>query len=215
MSRQRVLWAVRHALREDCHQKEWTRFTKFMVDPDLSDLGIEMALRLGRRIRGEPVDHLVSSPLLRAVHTAHFCAGPLKKKIKVEYGFEEVLDDRFFPQGVPVLPTLQERLQRFPHLDLTYESRTIPAVMENQESDEETSPFLSRVHEALDKTLQLLEGNIMIVTHYAVVNAMAMLLMGRYMEQFIELTSITKFIHEDGIWRAELMADASHLDGLV
>lgn len=212
MTAQRIIWAIRHGLREDCHQKDWTRFTKFMVDPDLSDLGIEMALRLGRRIRQEPADHLVASPMLRTLHTAHFCAGPLKKKIKVEYGFHEVLDDRWFPQGVPVLPTLKERFERFPHLDFSYESCVIPTVMEN---DDNPDGCLNRVHQALEGILEKLDGNIMIITHYAIVNAIAMLLMGRYLDEFVELTSITKFVHEDGIWRAELAADASHLDGLI
>lgn len=210
MTTPKTVWVIRHALREDMHPVQWCDAVKHMVDPDLQPLGLEMSRRLADRLAGESIDHLISSPFMRTLRTAGFLASKLQRQIKVEYGFHEMLDPKWFPEGVPVLPDLRERAKVFPAIDLSYASRVRPAGMEPP-----GDPACGiRVGKAIEAVLAQLPGSLAIVTHYAVCNGLHHWMTGDYVSGFIELTSISKYVQLDGRWTVAHVADASHLQGM-
>jgi probable phosphoglycerate mutase len=59
------------------------------VDPELTKVGYEQAVRLGAWLRGERVDHVVSSPLRRAVETAQPVAAAHGLEVEILDGLQE------------------------------------------------------------------------------------------------------------------------------
>jgi broad specificity phosphatase PhoE len=209
---EKTVWVLRHGLREDCHHIKWCDKTAHMVDPDLQPLGVEMAKAVAERLAGEKIDHILSSPFIRTIHTAAYIARKHKLPIKVEYGFHELIDAGSFPDGIPRLPLPEAHALRFPEIDLSYESRVYPLYQEVNGVD---GVFHQRVGAALDAVIATLPGNILIMTHYAVSNCIKRHITGSLMDGFIELTSIFKYVMRNGTWQADMLADASHIAPLA
>lgn len=205
----KTVWVLRHGLREDCHPVKWCDHTKHMVDPDLQPLGVDMAKAVADRLAGEKIDHILSSPFVRTIHTAAYIARKLRQSIKVEYGFHELIDTGSFPDGIPRLPLPSERAARFPEIDTTYQSLAYPFYEELLGGPNDY--FGRRVGGAFDRAVSTLDGNILIMTHYAVSNRIKAHVTGSLMDGYIELTSIFKYVWRNGTWQADNLADASHI----
>ncbi|MFS8584445.1 MAG: histidine phosphatase family protein [Acidimicrobiia bacterium] len=115
-------------------------------------------------LAGEPIDHLVSSPLARAVQTAE----PLARRL----GRDPVLDERFGELRVGPWQgyTEDEIAERWPEEWRVW--RTAPHTLE-MEGRETLKQLNARVAEALDELFDsLAEGRVAVVfTHDAVVRA--------------------------------------------
>ena len=118
----RTVWIVRHGDRRDFVDPTWARRAARPEDPPLARSGIVQARAVARRLRGERVAHLFSSPFLRTVETAHHVAAALDLRIKVEPGLSEWLSVAWFPQP-PKLLSLDELGERFPCIDRAYAPR--------------------------------------------------------------------------------------------
>ncbi|CAN7271711.1 histidine phosphatase family protein [Variovorax sp. LjRoot130] len=72
-------------------ETDWNRELRFQghVDVPLNDLGHEQARRLGLRLAGEPVQHLISSDLMRAQQTAAPAARQLELEILTSAALRE------------------------------------------------------------------------------------------------------------------------------
>lgn len=72
-------------------ETDWNRELRFQghIDVPLNDLGHEQARRLGLRLVGEPVRHLLSSDLMRAQQTAAPAAQQLGLEIVTSAGLRE------------------------------------------------------------------------------------------------------------------------------
>lgn len=210
----RTIWIVRHGLREDSHPVEWFKPVGHMEDPDLADVGKIMAIRAAIRLsrEQEPIHHLISSPFARTLRTSQYCATKLGMKIKVDYAVHEQLDPNGFTKIPPNLPSLQERLMEFPQIDMTYESVMYPSKPEP--SGDPDGQIMKRCATAIQALLEKNEGNMVIVTHYAVCNVLTHFLGGAFSDRYIEMSSITKFKWNGTAWEFLMKACAEHINGL-
>jgi len=210
--RERTVWVVRHGLREDSHETDWFRTVGHMEDPDLAPIGREMATRVAGRLANERVDHIVSSPFLRCLRTADAFARQLNRPIKIDWGFHEQCDPKWFTEGLPELPSPAERARLFPEIDRMYVSSPGPQAMEPPDDPE--LRIVRRVAQAMETVLARLPGNLLIVTHYAVCNCLQKYFMGEFMEGYIEMSSLSQYVQGATGWTRLLKCDASHVTGL-
>lgn len=210
----RKVWLVRHALREDNNPNDWSKTLGHMEDPDLQPIGISMAKRLASRLSTQPVDHILVSPFLRTLRTGHYLSQALQLPMKVEYGFHEQLAPNWFPKGPPTLPSLEERQKEFPSVDCSYHSEARrPLKMESP--DDPNNPLLGRVDTAIKQVLELLPGNLVIISHYAICNVLTLSLTGSLAAGYIDLTSVTALTYHGGRWENPHGADCSHIHDIL
>ena len=203
----RTIFLARHGERQDADPK-WRETAENPLDPDLSAMGIEQARRLARRIAGESIDHLICSPFLRTLHTAHHCAMATGLGIHVENGVAEQREPSWLPSGeYPPFPSLKERAAVFPMIDKGYKSMFTPA-----EPEPEGHPRIcERAAHIIGLLTDRFPGNLLIVTHYAIVNTITLALAGTLINGYIEVSSLTKIEGDSERWRLALSADTAHL----
>ncbi|BFU25986.1 phosphoglycerate mutase family protein, putative [Entamoeba histolytica HM-1:IMSS-B] len=85
------LFIVRHAVRHDYIDLKWVPTAQYPHDPPLHIDGIKQAEEVGRRMRHEKIDVIVSSPYLRATGTAREIAKYNNMKYGIEPGASEFL----------------------------------------------------------------------------------------------------------------------------
>ena len=75
-------------------ETDWNRELRFQghIDVPLNDIGHEQARRLGLRLAGEPVQHLISSDLMRAQQTA----APAARQLDLEVITSAALREQHF-----------------------------------------------------------------------------------------------------------------------
>jgi 2,3-bisphosphoglycerate-dependent phosphoglycerate mutase len=75
-------------------ETDWNRELRFQghIDVPLNDIGHEQARRLGLRLAGEPVQHLISSDLMRAQQTA----APAAQQLELEVITSAALREQHF-----------------------------------------------------------------------------------------------------------------------
>jgi 2,3-bisphosphoglycerate-dependent phosphoglycerate mutase len=75
-------------------ETDWNRELRFQghIDVPLNDIGHEQARRLGLRLAGEPVQHLISSDLMRAQQTA----APVARQLDLEVITSAALREQHF-----------------------------------------------------------------------------------------------------------------------
>ena len=111
------IWIVRHGNREDFQNPGWARTAERPYDPALSADGERQAQEVGRSLRSEPVDCILTSPFLRTIQTASHIADALDLPVCLEPGIGEILPDI---QGMPALLSREEQARQFPRIDWSY-----------------------------------------------------------------------------------------------
>ena len=148
-------------------ETEWNRNNRTMgrLDAPLTAKGITDAIRGAKKIRGQHIfDHIVSSPLGRALETATIFA----KEFDVD-------DIQVIPElaerdlGVLQGLTKKQSIQQFPHYYDTNEK----FIHSSEIKDGETlGDFLDRVKVATNKLVTLSQNkSVLVVTHDGVLNA--------------------------------------------
>jgi len=156
----RTIWIVRHMHRQDTGNPHWRTQATYPDDPDLSPQGHEQAQRLGQFFENHPLDHIFSSPFLRAISTAWPVAQRQQLPIKLENGLGEFLNIETFPTP----PQRHDRTtiaQRFPLIDPDYQSRLTPVF------PEEDLAAIARASQVAAQLVQEFPGNILMVGHGA------------------------------------------------
>ncbi len=90
-------------------ETDWNRELCFQghVDVPLNDLGHEQARRLGLRLAGETVQHLVCSDLLRTRQTAQPAVAQLAAQLQPAFHIDDVLDANLREQSFGVVDGLR------------------------------------------------------------------------------------------------------------
>lgn len=138
------------------------------VDPELTRRGFEQAQRLGAWLAGEPVHHVVSSPMRRARETAHTVAKAHDLEIEVIDGLREwdANADHYIPME-ELRETKNDRWQ---------------AMVEGRWEDyggENPERFRDRVVPALDGVIAAHPGEtVVVVCHGGVINVYLAALLG-------------------------------------
>jgi probable phosphoglycerate mutase len=145
-------------------ETDWNRELRFQghIDVPLNDLGHEQARRLGLRLAGEPVQHIISSDLMRAQQTAAPAA--------LQLGLEPVTSVALREQNFGVVEGLRaDEIQRLhPRAwEDWLQFREDHAMPEG----ETTREFHARVIEALGRVATTHDGaRVLVVTHGGVLD---------------------------------------------
>jgi broad specificity phosphatase PhoE len=198
----RMIWITRHGNRQDDDQ-QWRRTAERPDDPDLSAAGIRQARELARPLAGLPIDHLFSSPYLRTMHTAHFCALAINLPINIEDGIGEWLDPAKF-SAMPRLLPRRELARRF-RVNERYQPIHRPVYPEGPEM------LYSRCRLVINKILAATSGNLLLVGHSASCKAVIFSLLGRQLPLEIPVCSLTQLEQKQDSWHLRLTADISFL----
>jgi broad specificity phosphatase PhoE len=199
---ERTVWVCRHGIRIDQVDPTWRR--RNGQDPYLAAEGIRQARKTGKRLRKEGIEHIFSSPFLRAVETAHYIAEALDLPIRIEDGLCEWLNPRWFAQ-MPDVARPEDMARRFPRVDPAYESVVLPHYPETAEE-----AFARAGHTAC-RLAETYRGDLLLVGHGHSVVGMSWGLLDDRPDIHAELCALIKIGRYDGAWRLELNGDTSHL----
>ncbi|MEN9213816.1 MAG: histidine phosphatase family protein [Gloeomargarita sp. DG02_4_bins_56] len=156
----RTVWIVRHGHREDTDNPHWRMQAAYPDDPDLSPQGHEQAQKLGEFFAAHPLDHIFTSPFLRAISTAWPVAQRQNLAIKLEAGLGEFLNIETFPTP-PRLHDRRDLYRRFPQIDQDYQSRLIPTFPEADLA------AIARAGQVAAQLVAEFPGNLLLVGHGA------------------------------------------------
>ncbi len=162
---QRRIYLIRHG------ETEFNRLGVFRgrYDVDLNENGRLQAKEIARALSGENLEFIVTSPLKRALETAQAIASELGIEYRVEEGFNNINLGSW--QGVPK-EKIKREYPRLWHLWTTNpEKLLIPG-------GETLSQVRRRSLRALNSLLKRTKGNFGIVTHRAVIKALAAGMLG-------------------------------------
>ncbi|MCL5279716.1 MAG: histidine phosphatase family protein [Planctomycetes bacterium] len=208
MMSERTIFIARHGSREDFEDPQWAQRAEYPHDPDLTAAGIREAQQLAQRVAREPIAYLYSSPYLRAVHTAYWCAEALGLSIRIEAGFGEWRNAEWFAY-LPRTHALRELKERFPTVDDHYRSLVEPGFPESK------SESIRRFGWTIDETLRRTVGNLLIVGHGATVEGIGMTLLHGNFNPSADPASLCRLDLEGGSWRQRFLNDTSHLDANI
>lgn len=201
----RIIYLCRHGQRLDDVHKNWYTKDDNRHDPPLSEQGQLQASLLGMRLIGEPIDHIIVSPYLRAVQTADAIARQLKMDYVLERGVGEWLA-KDLARGKPEIPTPELRYDEFPRVLANYESLIVP------EYPETVANVLGRMKDIVYKLMDTHDGNLLIVGHGRTVTGISVGLTGQQEKNFsYGHACITKLVFDGKKWQVELNGDTSHL----
>ena len=204
---EQTVWLVRHGAREDVANPTWRQTAARPYDPPLSDQGHADARRLARRLVGERIDAIYTSPFLRAVQTAAAVAAAVDAPIRLEPGLGEWLRKDWF-DGVPVLMPAVDTGFACDHMDWTYRS---PWTMSWPEQWEDV---MVRIDETMRRLLAA-GDSFVLVGHGATVIGSAAVIMGGEAPHDPPpppTTSLSRFDRRADRWRAAFEADTAHLE---
>lgn len=172
-------------------------------DPDLSQDGIQQSRELAQRLQPEPIEHLFSSPYLRTMHTAAFCARQKGLAIRMEDGIGEWLDPAKFSEP-PRLLSRSELARRFP-VQEDHQAIYKPVFPESAET------LLIRCRLVINQILASTSGNLLLVGHGASCKALVFALLRETFRLHMPLCSLTELVKQNGSWRLRMNGDTSFL----
>ncbi len=170
--KKRVIWIMRHGIRQDNIDPHWRKTAKRADDPPLAQEGRLQAIETGKFLSNQDVQLIYSSPFLRCIHTAGLIANIIKVPIRIEYGLCEALLTKWFSK-MPDLSSIIELKKEIEWIDETYKSVVIPSFPENGEKD-----TWERCARTMQKILTDTTGNVLLVGHGASVAGMIKALTG-------------------------------------
>ncbi|MEC4891438.1 MAG: histidine phosphatase family protein [Oscillatoria sp. PMC 1051.18] len=199
-----TVWIARHGNRLDFVNPEWFNTAQRPYDPPLSEDGVIQAKELGQRLKNENISHIFSSPFLRTVQTAYQVAEALDLPIKLEAGLSEWLNPEWMSAMPEKLP-LEILAQKYPRIDLSYNSRLIPEYPESNET------VMERTAITVKKLVAEFAEDILLVGHGASVLGTATGLVGGSPTVNASLCCLVKIVRQRKGWKMELNGDTAHL----
>lgn len=200
---ERHLYFVRHGMRVDFENPAWRETADNPHDTPLSPTGLRQARDIARALRGEGIDHVFSSPFLRAVETAHPLAAELGLPLRIETGLSEWLNPAWF-KSPPRWMSVAEAATRFPQVDTGY----VAAVQPDFPEPSETEHVFARVGRTLNVLLERYpEGNAVFFAHGASLAQGIAGLIGGLEGIDLRTAAITRVVISEG--QARLVASGS------
>lgn len=199
---EQIVWICRHGNRIDFVDPSWRG--RNGDDPHLSPDGVVQAQETGRRLKGEGIRYIFSSPFLRTVETAHYIAEEIEVPICIEQGASEWLNPEWFSTA-PALMSPQDLAQRFPRVDPSYTSVIVPHFPETD------AQALARERKAIRFLTERYPGPLLFVGHGHSVTGLAWGLLDTLDEVHTGLCGLVKLVHRNSHWTMELNGDTTHL----
>lgn len=152
-------------------------------DSDLTDEGINRAIRLGKRLFDIDFDYIYSSPQKRSLETARLIRGSKDTKILTHMGLREL------GFGIWEGMEIDEVKRLYPEEYNTHLNNPGAYISSNQ--GESFQALFKRVEEFIDEIKQLKAENILVVTHGVTIKALIMILKGMNIDEFSKLPVFT------------------------
>ena len=203
------VYLTRHGARIDTQDPSWLQKSTHnrSEDPHLSPAGQTSAVELAQAFTrlqhqsGVQLAHIISSPYIRCVETAHVVAEAMGVDVKIEPGIAEVNSSR----TKQFLDATDLKAQ-FPLIETSYS----PVLKYNDLSIEYSDGACAqRSADAALKVRENLDGTILFVGHGASCLGIARAFgHGGY----VGYSSLTHFVKRDGKWKLDgLFGDVAHL----
>jgi broad specificity phosphatase PhoE len=191
-----TLWIVRHGNRFDFVYPAWFNTALRRYDPPLSFDGKVEIEKLALRLEDEPINHIIASPFLRTIQTAHILAEKLDLNIKLEAGLGEWHNPDWMTE-TPVIHPREELENIYPRIDWNYRSQIIPKYPETE----------AMVFKRMKKIVQLLmaefKGNLLLIGHSISVIGIGKGLLGEDVEMETSLSSLNKIVNKGDHWQLQ------------
>jgi broad specificity phosphatase PhoE len=202
---QQTVWIARHASRLDFVDADWHRSAPNPFDPPLSAEGAIQSRQLGRRLSGEGIARIFSSPFRRAVETAHHVADILDLRVEIEQGACEWLNPDWFP-GHPEWTGPDELGKDFPRIAREGASVVSPNYPETWED------MLTRTATAIRTLTARIPEDILIIGHGASLLGFTRALVSGEPEVNADFCALVKLVRLNTRWQLELAGDTSFLE---
>lgn len=203
-----VIWIARHGNRQDFVNPNWPKTAKRPFDPGLSEDGIVQARQLAERLTAEDIGAVFASPFLRTIETANQIAEVLDLPIYIEPGMSEWFNAEWFP-GAPRTAPGEELVERFPRVDLSYESEIRPEYPETE------AQAMRRSAESAHAIGDRFDVPVLLVGHGVSVAGAAKGLDPDAEIRECGMCCLFKLGRQSDSWKMELCADVSHLEEVV
>ncbi len=189
-----TLWIVRHGNRFDFVYPLWFDTALRRYDPPLSFDGRIQVQELARKLKDEPINHIIASPFLRTIQTAHILGEILDLKIKLEAGLGEWHNPDWM-SAKPVIHPREELESIYPRIDWDYRSQIIPIYPETE------AMVLTRMKKIAQLLTAEFEGNLLLIGHSISVIGIGKSLLGDDVEMKTSLCSLAKIVNEGDHWQ--------------
>ncbi|KAK5967091.1 Alpha-ribazole phosphatase [Trichostrongylus colubriformis] len=208
MPRDRIIWVVRHAEREDNVNPNWQSLPEARGlnndNPMLSARGRKQARECAARFRDVNIDHLFASPFDRTMETASIIAEEKELLVKPEAGLCEVLTECNNPPGFWSTKRLK---RKFIWVDAdyvpVYEKGTLPDELVGDHS------CMPRIRRTVDHITNNYEGDLLLVSHGAPIAALHQLWGTNF--TYVGQATVSKFIQSGDNIHVIFSSDATHL----
>ncbi len=176
------------------------------ADVPLDEVGREQARRLAERLRGDPPDLILCSPLWRAYETAQILAAVWKVPVEVD----ERLKER--GQG-PLEGRTGAEIEALRRAWRQFEENPTAEI----EGVEPRAAFAARVWAAMQAAMARPERRLAIVAHGGTFSVFFRQWLGLPLDQpspfQFDNASLTELVLQDGRWRVQRLNDTCHLVG--
>lgn len=200
-----AVFVIRHGMRADFEDPQWTTLSPRPWDPPLSPSGIRMANETAEALAGAGIRRIFCSPFLRAVQTAHPLSQRCGAMVCLEPGFMEFLLPAYMPWAPDFLP-LEELRRHCPSIDAHWKPQVTPRWPELHEN----LWGAERVKRTLERIGLEGEGPVAIVTHGAITHNTVFALTGNREGAHTGLCAINTLVRVSGGWKLQ-SANQDHL----
>jgi broad specificity phosphatase PhoE len=157
-------------------QPEWFNTAAYPFDPPLSARGWQQILELTPKLLHLPIDHLYSSPYLRALQSAYPLCRAWDLKICIEFGLREWLHPEWSP-SLPLTQPLGTKMAQVPGIDVNYMGSFDPQYPES------ITALNARAVQVSEQLIVNAPGCVAIVAHRHSLSSMLTALGGGTLEQ--------------------------------
>lgn len=164
-----------------------------------------LARRLVRRLQHAGIRHVVASPYLRTVHTAHYVVEAIGVPLHVDAGLSEWLNAEWF-NADPTRLTMKDLQKRFRCLELS------PGIGEQPVYPETEREAVERAGRTAQILADHYEGDLLIVEHGVSVAGCVYGLFGERFDLSCPLCSLFELERRSEGWIMVRCADVDHLD---
>jgi len=199
-----TLYLARHGNRLDFVYPEWFNTAPRKYDPPLSDDGTIQAQELAQRLTFENIDHIIASPFLRTIQTAHIVAETLDLTIKLEAGLGE-WHNRDWMSYPPEINPREELETIYPRIDWSYSSLLSPVYPEDE------TQVLTSIETIWQLLVNHFSGNLLLIGHSMTVLGICKGLVDKNIQVKTSLCCLTKIVNQGDNWQLELSGDTSFL----
>lgn len=194
-----TVWLARHGVRWEPVPAPYPFY-----DCPISELGEQQAEALAERLAETPIDFIFCSPFRRTIQTIRPLAQRLGLPIKLEWGLAEVFSTGCFKVS-PILPSIAERHQEFPEVDLNYQSLVMPIYPESEEQ------HWQRIANTLDQLVQNYGPTLFLMSHGSPTQGIRRHLLQRQEPFNMDYCCVSKLVRDGNSWTYELDTCNQHL----